>query len=626
MKESANGTPALALAALGVVYGDIGTSPLYTIKEVFGSIHHPIVVNPANVLGILSLIFWSLVIVIALKYVLFVMRADNKGEGGIMALMALVLHALRHSRKSSFLLLLGLFGAALFYGDSVITPAVSVLSAVEGLEIASPGLERWIVPIALVILVLLFMVQKHGTAEVGRFFGPVMIIWFLALATLGLVQIVHQPRVLAAVNPGYALHFFIANPKLGFLSLGAAVLALTGGEALYADMGHFGRKPVRLAWFGLVLPSLLLNYFGQGALLLEKGASAVTNPFYLMAPGWALYPLVLLATLATVIASQAVITGAFSMTQQAIQLGYVPRMDIQHTSESAIGQIYLPGINWALLIAVAALVVGFESSSRLAAAYGIAVTGTMVITTILATIVARHVWRWPLALCLLVGGLFLLVDLAYFSANFVKIADGGWFPLVLGLAVFAAMTTWKTGREEINARMAKDAIPLDAFAQNMQDCGVTLVPGTAVFLSSDLSTTPHALLHSLKHYKALHERIVVLMADTLEIPHVAAENRLAIEQLNSQFYCVRASFGFMDEPDLIGALRGCAKQGLDLDLDMMDTSFFLGRETLVPKVGVQMRSWQRKLFVAMFRNSSSAASYFQLPPNRVVELGSQMAF
>jgi KUP system potassium uptake protein len=614
-------TAALTMAALGVVYGDIGTSPLYTIKEVFSGAHHPVPISHAHVLGILSLIFWSLVVIVALKYVLFVMRADNKGEGGVMALMALVMRGVEDRSYAAFLMLLGLFAAALFYGDSVITPAISVLSAIEGLEVATAAFKPYIVPLSLGVLLGLFVVQRHGTGKMGGTFGPIMIVWFVTLGTLGVISIARHPQVLAALNPLYALTFFYADPRLAFFSLGAVVLAVTGAEALYADMGHFGRKPVQWAWFGLVLPGLVLNYFGQGALLLADPAN-IKNPFYLMAPSWALYPMVALATVATVIASQAVISGAYSMTRQAIQLGYAPRMEVQHTSGHEIGQIYMPGINWALLVAVALLILGFESSSNLAAAYGIAVTGTMVITTILAFIVVRKLWRWRWLPSLLVAGSFLVVDLVYFSSNALKIREGGWFPLALGLIVFVAMTTWKRGRQLLHARLAGQAIPLHAFVENVTASNMATIPGTAIFMTPNPDMTPHALLHSLKHYKSLHQRIVILTVQTRDVPYVPAEQRVHVEQLDERFYKAYVHFGFMDEPDLPAALAQCAQQGLSLDL--MDTSFFLGRETLIPKLESDMAFWREKLFIAMFRNAGSAAAYFRIPPNRVIELGAQV--
>ncbi|MBI2308780.1 MAG: potassium transporter Kup [Rhodocyclales bacterium] len=611
----------LALAALGVVYGDIGTSPLYTMKEVFAGAHHPVPISPENILGILSLILWSLLVVVALKYVLFVMRADNKGEGGIMALMALVLGSVRNGGNAGLLMLLGLFGAALFYGDSVITPAISVLSAVEGLEIATPAFKPYIIPISLTVLLALFVMQKHGTSQVGKLFGPVMVLWFATLAVMGAVNIAATPAVVAAVDPRHALAFFAANPLLGYFSLGAAVLALTGGEALYADMGHFGRRPVQLAWFGLVLPALVLNYFGQGALLLAD-PTGIENPFYRMAPEWALYPLVALATLATVIASQAVISGAYSITRQAIQLGYAPRMDVQQTSQREIGQIYLPGVNWALLVAVAALILGFGSSSNLAAAYGIAVTGTMVITTLLAYVVVRRIWGWSLLPSLAVAGTFLAVDLAYFSANLVKVMEGGWFPLVLGAGIFVLMTTWKRGRQLLHDRLAGDSLPLKEFIDSIGDGTVPTVPGTAVFLTPTPATTPHALLHSIKHFKCLHERIVIVSVQIFDVPYVPEIDRVEVRKLGDSIWSVSVQYGFKDEPDIPAALVLCAEVGLQIEL--MDTSFFLGRETLFPRLGSGMALWREKLFIAMFRNADSAAGYFHLPPNRVVELGTQI--
>jgi len=611
----------LTLAALGVVYGDIGTSPLYALKEVFGGSHHAVPISEANVLGILSLVFWGLMIVVSIKYIAFIMRANNKGEGGIMALMALVLRGEKDPSRARALMLLGLFGAALFYGDGLITPAISVLSAVEGLEVATPAFKPFVIPITLVVVACLFAVQKRGTGSVGALFGPIMIVWFGALALLGAIGIARAPQVLVALNPAYAIGFLAAHGALGFFSLAAVVLVVTGAEALYADMGHFGSGPVRFAWSTLVLPALALNYFGQGALLLVDPAT-VANPFYLLAPTWALYPLVALATVATIIASQAVISGAFSITQQAMQLGYAPRMEVQHTSSHEIGQVYLPLINRMLFVGVVALVLGFGTSTSLAAAYGIAVTGTMASTTVLAFVVARRIWRWKRALCVALFGAFLAVDLGFFSANVVKIVEGGWFPLTFGLGVFALMSTWKRGRHLLYKRVSADSIPLSDFVQSAA-LGCTNVPGTAIFMTANPDAVPHALLHSLKHYKSLHDRVVLLTAITLDVPHVPAGQRVAVEAINAQFYKVKVFFGFMDEPDLPEVLEWCAEQGLRMDL--MDTSFFLGRETLVPTVGAEMPLWREKLFVAMYRNAGSVANYFKLPPNRVVELGSQVA-
>ena len=618
---SPNRLPVLALAALGVVYGDIGTSPLYALKEVFAGAHHAVPITHDHILGVLSLILWSLILVVSIKYVSFIMRADNKGEGGVMALMALVLRGVQSKPYAPALMLAGLFGAGLFYGDGAITPAISVLSAMEGLEIGTTAFKPYIVPLTVGVLAVLFSFQKYGTAKIGVFFGPIVALWFLTLAALGIAGIARNPDVLAALSPAYAIAFFQHEPTMAFLGLGAIFLTLTGAEALYADMGHFGRKPVQLAWFGLVLPSLVLNYFGQGALLLAE-PSAIDNPFYRLAPDWALYPMVALATMATVIASQAVISGVYSITHQAMQLGYVPRVVVQHTSHSEAGQIYLPGVNWLLFLAVVALVVGFGSSTSLAAAYGIAVCGTMIITTVLAYVVMRHVWRWSLPAAGLVCGAFLVVDLAFFGANLSKIADGGWFPLALGAVLFLLMTTWKRGKQILQVRLEADAMPLESFIDSIGKGAVAVVPGTAVFLTPQPATVPHALLHSLKHYKSLHERMVILTVKTLDVPHVAPEQRVQVQRINNQFYRLGVSYGYMDEPDLPAVLPLCAQQGLPLEL--MQTTFFMGRETLLPQHRSSMAYWREQLFVAMFRNASNAAAHFRLPPNRVVELGAQV--
>ena len=614
---------ALALAALGVVYGDIGTSPLYALKEVFGSEHHPVPIEPANVLGILSLVFWALILVVTVKYVAVVLRADNNGEGGIMALMARVLSQKRLGpRRTRVVLMLGLVGAALFYGDGAITPAISVLSAVEGLDIATDAFKPWVVPLTVGILIALFLVQKQGTAKVGAAFGPVMMLWFFTIALLGAWQIAGNPLVLTALWPGHALAFLGTHPRLGFFALGAVFLALTGAEALSADMGHFGRVPIRQAWFGVVLPALVVNYFGQGALLLAD-PTAVRNPFYLLAPGWALIPLVILATAATVIASQAVITGVYSMTSQAIQLGYAPRMTIRHTSGAEMGQIYLPGINFALLIAVIVLVLTFRSSSNLAAAYGIAVSGTMIITTLFAYLVARDDWRWPAALALPVFAAFVLFDSAFFAANTIKFADGGWFPLVFGSAVLLLLTTWKRGREVLRSRFATGTLPLDAFAKSLEPDGVVTVPLTAVFLTSSGTEVPRALLHNLKHNGVLHDRTVVCSVQILPIPRIPAAQHVAVERLTRRFYRVTLHFGFMEAPDVPAALEWCGEQGLELD--PMQTSYFLGRAKLLPAPKSDMALWRERLFAAMYRNAGTAADHFRLPPNRVVELGAQVS-
>ncbi|UCV21397.1 potassium transporter Kup [Ferribacterium limneticum] len=612
----------LTLAALGIVYGDIGTSPLYAIKEVFGGAHHPVPITPDNVLGVLSLFLWSLLIVVTLKYVSFIMRANNKGEGGIIALMTLALHnGNPASRRHKLLIALGLFGAALFYGDGVITPAISVLSAVEGLEIITPAFKPYVLPITLSILIGLFFFQRRGTASVGALFGPIMVLWFAVLASFGAMAIIEHPAVLAAVNPIYGLNFLLGNSVLGFFALGAVVLCITGAEALYADMGHFGAKPIRYAWLGYVLPALVINYFGQGALLLNN-PEAVQNPFYLLAPDWALYPLVILSTVATIIASQAVISGAFSITQQAIQLGYTPRLEIQHTSDREMGQIYLPAINWLLLIAIIGLVIGFKTSSNLAAAYGIAVTGTMLITNLLAIAVAIRLWQWSPWRAVLGALPFIVIDLGFFLANSVKIPDGGWFPLVFGLGVFILLTTWKRGRELLHERLAADALQLKPFIEDIAGGGIERVPGTAIFLTPDPEAVPHAMLHSLKHFKTLHEQVVVLSVSVFDVPYVPDIDRVEVRKLAGNFSQVVVQYGYKDEPDIPAALALCGEAGLHVD--MMDASFFLGRETLIPKLKSDMAYWRELLFVAMFRNAGSATAYFKIPSNRVVELGAQI--
>jgi KUP system potassium uptake protein len=612
----------LTLAALGIVYGDIGTSPLYAIKEVFGSTHHPVPITPDNVLGVLSLFLWSLLIVVTLKYVSFIMRANNKGEGGIIALMTLALHnGDPASRRQKLLIALGLFGAALFYGDGVITPAISLLSAVEGLEIITPAFKPYVLPITLSILIGLFFFQRRGTASVGALFGPIMVLWFAVLASFGALAIIEHPAVLAAVNPVYGFNFLLGNSALGFFALGAVVLCITGAEALYADMGHFGARPIQYAWLGYVLPALLINYFGQGALLLAD-PTAVENPFYLLAPDWARYPLVILATVATIIASQAVISGAFSITQQAIQLGYTPRLEIQHTSDREIGQIYLPAINWLLLIAIIGLVVGFGSSSNLAAAYGIAVTGTMLITNLLAIAVAVRLWSWSPWRAVLGALPFIVIDLGFFLANSVKIPDGGWFPLAFGLGVFILLTTWKRGRELLHDRLAADALQLKSFIADIAGSGIERVPGTAIFLTPDPAAVPHALLHSLKHFKTLHEQVVILSVSVFDVPYVPDIDRVEVRKLDGNFAQVVVQYGYKDEPDIPAALALCAEAGLPIE--MMDASFFLGRETLIPKLKSEMAYWRELLFVAMFRNAGSATAYFRIPSNRVVELGAQI--
>ncbi|BAN33865.1 K+ transporter [Sulfuricella denitrificans skB26] len=611
----------LMLAAIGVVFGDIGTSPLYTLKEVFhGS--HGIATSHDNVLGALSLVLWALLIVVSLKYVIFIMRADNNGEGGIMALLALTLKSSPGDTRSRWLLMtMGIFGAALFYGDGVITPAISVLSAVEGLKIATPALEPYVIPITLIVLAGLFLFQRKGTASVGALFGPVMIVWFATLALLGIINIFEYPAVLQAVNPFHGFNFFVEHQWYGFLALGAVVLAVTGGEALYADMGHFGRMPIKTAWFFFVLPALLLNYFGQGALMIHNPA-AVENPFYMLAPPWALYPMVALATLATVIASQAVISGAFSVTRQAIQLGYCPRLEVRHTSEREIGQVYLPAINWALLVAIVALVLGFRSSSNLAAAYGIAVTGTMAIDTILAVVVARAMWGWGWATCVAVAAFFLFIDLSFFSANAMKIPQGGWFPLVVGIAVFTLLSTWKRGRALLFDRLRDGAIALDPFLAGIAAHPPLRVPGTAVFLTANLDGVPHAMLHNLIHNKVLHERVVLLTVITEDVPHVPEIDHAEVQPLGNNFYRIIVRYGFKDEPDIPETLTQCT--GCGLEFQMMETSFFISRETLIATIAPGMALWREKVFISMARNAGSVSAYFKIPTNRVVELGTQI--
>jgi KUP system potassium uptake protein len=613
--------PWLALAALGVVYGDIGTSPLYAMKAVFGGAHHAVPIDAASVLGVLSLIFWSLMVVVSLKYVMLVLRADNRGEGGIIALMSLAMEG-AGPRAAGAMVLLGLCGAALFYGDSALTPAISVLSAIEGLEVATPAFKPYVVPIALVVLAGLFIVQRRGTAAIGLLFGPVMIAWFATLAVLGTAQIALEPSVLAALDPSHAARFAAAHPRLAFFALGAVFLVLTGAEALYADLGHFGRAPIRLAWFSLVLPALTLNYFGQGALLLNNPA-AIENPFYLLAPSWALYPLVALATAATVIASQAVISGAFSMTQQAMQLGYLPRLEVQHTSSSQIGQIYLPGINWALLTVVALLVIQFRSSENLASAYGLAVSGTMGITTLFAIAVARQRWQWSAWRTAAVFGVLLAVDVCFLAANALKIVDGGWFPLAFGAGVFMVLSTWKRGRDALNAKIAGEAMPVADFITAVERTSLPTAPGTAVFLAPRNGGVPLALLHNLKHNKVLHERVVLATVKVLTVPWVRDSQRVAVRRLNGRFYCVYLFFGFRERPDVPAALEWCAEQGLALDPQA--TSYFLGRELPDGGASAGMARWRSRLFAAMTRNSERAAEHFMLPVNRVVELGAKVA-
>jgi len=619
--HSRRGVLGLAIGAIGIVFGDIGTSPLYAFKESFGGAHH-VALTHDNVLGVLSLMVWSLLLIVTVKYVAFMMRADNRGEGGIMALMALVRRTLQPQRRNTWILVtLGMFGAALFYGDGMITPAISVLSAVEGLEVATPLLRPYVIPITLVVITALFLFQHLGTASVGRLFGPVMLVWFAVLAILGVANIAQQVSVLAGLNPYHAVRFFIDNGWSGFFTLSAVVLAVTGAEALYADMGHFGKRPIRMAWIWFVFPALALNYFGQGALILNEPA-AIQHPFFHLAPDWALYPLVGLATLATVIASQAVISGAYSLTRQAIQLGYCPRLMIEHTSEREIGQVYLPWVNWGLYFAVIGLVLGFGSSSNLAGAYGIAVTGTMAIDSILIFYVMRDMWRWPTALCAAISAGFLSIDLSYFSANVVKILVGGWFPVVVGIVVYTLLATWERGREILFERLRPGAIALQPFIDSITEHPPVRVPGTAVFLTATQEGVPHALLHNLNHNKVLHERVLLLTVRAEDIPHVPDAQRIKIHPLGKEFYRLMVHYGFKDEPDLPRALELASTKGLEFN--MMETSFFLSRQTLVPTQSPGMALWREKLFAAMSRNAASATVFFKIPTNRVVELGTRI--
>jgi KUP system potassium uptake protein len=611
----------LVIGAIGVVFGDIGTSPLYTLRQCFTGTHQ-LSLAPENVLGILSIIFWSLVIVVTLKYVTLIMRADNRGEGGILALTALVSSGLeRQKRPRWWLVGLGIFGAAMFYGDGMITPAISVLGAVEGLEIVAPPLHPYIVPVTLTIIVALFMIQRRGTASVGTLFGPVMCAWFVVLALLGLLEVRANPDVLRALNPARAFAFIEATPRIAFLALGAVVLAVTGTEALYADMGHFGAAPIRRAWLAFVMPALVLNYFGQGALLLAD-PTAIKNPFYLLAPQWALVPLVILATCAAVIASQAVISGAFSLTRAAIQMGYCPRIKLLHTSERQIGQIYVPFVNWTLLIAVSLLVLGFRSSDNLGAAYGIAVTLAMMIDSVLIFVVMRRLWRWPLPVAVAIAAPLLAIDIAFLSSNSLKIPDGGWFTLLIGAIVFTLLTTWKRGRALLMDRLNEDSMPLPLFIESIAASPPPRVPGTAVFLTSTKDRVPHALLHNLKHNKVLHERVVFLTIHTREIPRVSGVERVSVRDLSQSFYALDAWYGFTEEPDVPVLLEHCGRKGLEFDT--MDTSFFVSRETLIPSVAPGMAMWRERLFVSMSKMAVKATDFFHVPTNRVVELGTQV--
>ena len=620
MSSQKSSLAALTLGAIGVVYGDIGTSVLYAVKEVFN--HGHVAVTPDNVYGLMSIFFWTMTVIVSIKYVVLVLRADNNGEGGLIAMLALASNAVKDKpRLRRVLLIVGIFGTSLFYGDGVITPAISVLSAVEGLEVVSPAFAKGVIPITLAILFALFAVQKHGTSGIGKFFGPITLVWFVTIALLGVSQIVTHPEILKAISPHYAVNFMWANPGTTFVILGAVVLCVTGAEALYADLGHFGKKPIRLAWFSVVMPCLVLNYFGQGALLLSNPA-AVKNPFYLMAPDWALLPLVGLATAATVIASQALITGAFSVTKQAIQMGYLPRLRILHTSVRETGQIYMPFINWGLFAVIVLAVVMFRSSSNLAAAYGIAVCTDMLITTILTFFVIRHGWKYPLWLCVAATGIFFIVDFAFFASNLMKLFAGGWFPLVIGGVVFTLMMTWKQGRQILNEKMRVDAIDLPSFLGAVFVSPPARVEGTAVFLTAEPGTVPNALLHNLKHNKVLHAQNLFVTVRNHEVPWIGMNKRLEVESLGHDCWQVIVNYGFKNDLDLPKALHQIKDRGCELET--MNTSYFLSRDMVVPTIGGGMAVWREKLFAQMHHNASGAADFLNLPNNAVVELGSKV--
>ncbi|RYX95570.1 MAG: potassium transporter Kup [Comamonadaceae bacterium] len=620
MQRSKSSLTALTIGAIGVVYGDIGTSVLYAMKEVFGSGHVPF--TPDNVYGILSIFFWTLTTIVSIKYVVLVLRADNAGEGGLVAMLALASQSVKDKPElRKVLLLVGIFGTCLFYGDGVITPAISVLSAVEGLEVVSHGLKPYVIPITLFVLFLLFFVQKNGTSGIGKFFGPITLVWFATLAVLGVSHIATNPAILWAMSPHYALGFMFHNPGTTFVILGAVVLCVTGAEALYADLGHFGKKPIRLAWFAVVMPALTLNYFGQGALLL-KNPDAVKNPFFLMAPDWALVPLVMLATLATVIASQALISGAFSVTKQAIQLGYLPRLQMRHTSVRDTGQIYMPFVNWGLFVAIVMAVVMFKNSSSLAAAYGVAVTTDMLITTILTFFVIRYGWKYPLWLCLAATGWFFVVDFAFWASNLLKLLAGGWFPLAIGGVVFLMMVTWKQGRQLLHEKQKSDAIDLPSFLEAVFVSPPVRVAGTAVFLTTETGSVPNALLHNLKHNKVLHEHNLFVTVRHHEVPWIGLDKRIEIDALGHHCWQVIIHYGFKNDPDVPRALEHIRARGCEIET--MTTSYFLSRDTVVPTIGSGMAPWREKLFAQMHHNASGAADFLNLPSGSVVELGSKI--
>lgn len=623
-RQEGSAVAKLAAGAIGIVFGDIGTSPLYAFRETFVGAH-PLELDKLHVLGVVSLIFWSMTLVVAIQYVTILMRADNKGQGGSLAVVALLSGALRRSKFGWVAILLGVFATSLFYGDSMITPAISVLSAVEGLTVVNSGLQPMVIPIAVGLLVFLFMIQSRGTAKIGALFAPVMFVYFVVIAILGLTQIVQTPEILLALNPWYAFQFFLIDGFKAFLALGSVVLAVTGSAALFADMGHFGRKPMRIAWFGFVMPGLLCNYFGQGAMIIgmddASAAAAIQNPFFLLAPEMLRLPLVILATMATFIASQAVISGAFSVTHQAIQLGFIPRLTVKHTSASEAGQIYIPVINWTIMIAVLILVLTFQSSSSLASAYGIAVTGAMLIDTCLLAVLVFTLWKWKWWYAVPLLSLFFIVDGAYFAANLTKVPQGGWFPLMVGGFAFLLLTTWAKGRKIMRENMAEAAMPIEIFTKSAKN-SATRVPGTAIFMASNSVGVPSALLHNIKHNKIIHERVVVLTVNIEDVPYVEFEDRIEVKDLGDGFYRLILNYGFMQETDVPAALKKVKECGMDFD--MMTTSFFLSRQTLLPSEKPKMMIWREKIFAWMLRNAATAMEFFKLPSNRVVELGSQM--
>ena len=623
-RQEGSAVAKLAAGAIGIVFGDIGTSPLYAFRETFAGAH-PLELDRIHVLGVVSLIFWSMTLVVSIQYVTILMRADNKGEGGSLALVALLSGALKKSKFGWVAILLGVFATSLFYGDSMITPAISVLSAVEGLTVVQSGMAPLVIPIAVGLLVLLFMIQSRGTAKIGALFAPIMVVYFTVIAVLGIIQILAHPSILMALNPWYAVQFFITDGFKAFLALGSVVLAVTGSEALFADMGHFGKKPMRIAWFGFVMPALLCNYFGQGAMILALdsagAAEAIKNPFFILAPEYLRLPLVILATMATFIASQAVISGAFSVTHQAIQLGFIPRLTIKHTSASEAGQIYIPIVNWALMIAVILLVLTFQTSSNLASAYGIAVTGAMFIDTCLLAIVVLTLWKWKWWYAMPLVGIFFIVDGAYFAANLTKVPDGGWFPLLIGAVAFLLLTTWAKGRKLMRENMAEAAIPIGVFTKSAKN-SATRVPGTAIFMASSSAGIPSALLHNIKHNKVIHERVVILTVNIQDVPSIPLSERVEVTDIGDGFYRLILNFGFMQETDVPAALKKVKECGMDFD--MMTTSFFLSRQTLLPSKKPKMMLWREKIFAWMLRNAATAMEFFKLPSNRVVELGSQM--